>query len=689
MRRPSAGFIAVLSCLTFVLTGREASAQRKPPIVRTPVTRPPAPATDSTPTKANDKPGAAVEAVVTQAARAWTLPTISYGPLQSRMRASGGKGDLLELADRGAIADQLEEGPGRKVEPRELSTVVGGRNVTSTMLRLRGRDDIEQSDLPGDAKTLLIMHLQKIPADQTDQYVVNPQLAEEWFKTHPKLPATMKPAEEMNTGKKKKKCKAYSTNCALAKAEETANAVEDEAKRAVDNVSEEWERARKQAEDAWDQAAGELSKTWEMAVGCFADRTLRLSDIPVKFAIAPRMSLPIAEAKSKKKKSPASGEVSGEVGLGLPMESNFSAQLDLFYIPCLPFVIRPKALSADGTMTAGEILSASVTATGEFEKTFKIPPVGGFSIPIAMLPIVVGGVPVLELDISAYVEGSVTLSGQGMAEGSFKVENTNTVDFSFACDGKGCNAKSKVARDPVTVTESAQLAGRVSVEPAIYTALQLNVNFNMLSVRAGPKPYLLASMAGCTAGAAQQTEGGGSTTSNNEALIADLDWGVKVRAEALIQGETVGKAFETSATGNRHIWFRDLVGGGSTALVAVVDTAPLAMAGKPARYSVKMPTCYPDTTPVRYRISWTGNATASPTNGCDWARSICTFDPKKDLVIDLTWPVEGSYSITVAPVGDEHGGGGVSKQLGAGAQLRTFEPAPKPTEVAVTVVPAG
>ncbi len=529
MRRPSAGFIAVLSCLTLVIPGREASAQRKPPIVRTPIIRSPAPAPDSTPSKANAKPGAPVEAVVTQAARAWTLPTISYGPLQSRMRASGGKGDVLELVDRGDIADQLEEGPGGKVEPRELSTVVGGRDVTGTMLRLRGRDDIEQSDLPADAKTLLIMHLQKIPADQSDQYVVNPQLAEEWFKTHPKLPATMKPAEEMNTGKKKKKCKAYSTNCALAKAEETANAVEDEAQRAVDNVSEEWERARKQAEDAWEQAAGELSKTWEMAVGCFADRTLRLNDIPVKFAIAPRMSLPIGKAKSKKN-SPASGEVSGEVGLSLPMESNFSAQLDLFYIPCLPFVIRPKALSADGTMTAGEILSASVTATGEFEKTFKIPPVGGFSIPIAMLPIVGGGVAVLELYISAYIEGSVTLTGQGRAEGSFQVENTNTVDFSFACDGKGCNAKSKMARDPVTVTESAKLEGQVSVEPAIYTALQLNVNFNMLSVRAGPKPYLLASMAGCTAGAAQQTEGGGSTTSHNVALIADLYWVVKVRA---------------------------------------------------------------------------------------------------------------------------------------------------------------
>jgi len=363
------------------------------------------------------------------------------------------------------------------------------------------------------------------------------------------------------------------------------------------------------------------------------------------------------------------------------MQSDFNAQLDLFYIPCLPFVIRPKSLSADGTMTVGEILTASVTATGQFEKTFKIPPGGGPSIPIAMLPIVVGGVPVAEIDISAYIEGSLKLAGQGKAEGRIQVENTHTVQFDFACDGGGCNSKSQTARDPVTVTESAQLQGEVSVEPAIYTALQLNFNFNALSVRAGPQPYMLASMAGCIAASAQQAEGGTTSNSHNEALTADLDWGVKLRAEALVMGQVAGKPFVKSVTGDRHIMFRDLAGGGSTALMAVVDTATQVTAGKPAAYRVKMPSCYPYTTPVQYRVTWTGNAIAAPTAGCDWQKGICKSDPAKELVINLTWPTKGSYALTVAPVGDEHGAG-KGKQL-----LRTFTPAPKATVLSVVVMP--
>lgn len=120
-----------------------------------------------------------------------------------------------------------------------------------------------------------------------------------------------------------------------------------------------------------------------MAEGCFADKTLPLHDIPVSFSITPNLTIPLS--------SGASGEkLAGSVGLGFPMQSDFTASLDLFYIPCLPFVVRPKSIAATGTMVVGEKLTASVTATGKFDKTFKIPPTGGPKIPIQMIPIVIG-----------------------------------------------------------------------------------------------------------------------------------------------------------------------------------------------------------------------------------------------------------------------------------------------------------
>lgn len=674
MLRPSARSIAFSSFLLLTAVYAQASAQVRPP-VRVPVGRPPAPVpttrpsappSDSPATKPGVKAG---EAVVTTQARLWTLPTVSYGPIQLRPTAVNGLGGIRGVAEEDGNEDV-------KATPRSLTTEVKGQMVTAKVLQLRGLDDIEKSELPEGAKRLLLMHMGTIAADQSAQYIVNPELAREWMSSHPPVPPNIRPPEK----------KSGSQGCSTRHM--SMRCVKNEGQQAIDKASEEWERLREQAQVAWNNASGELTNTWQMAQGCFADHTLSLKDIPVKFSVAPGHTFPIAGWKSKSK-GDASGELSGSVSIGFPMESDFSAKLDLFYIPCLPFAIRPKALGANGSMTVGEQLTASVVATGEFESELAIPPAGGPTIPIAMLPIVVAGVPIAELDISAFVEGSVTLAGKGKAEGKVQVENKHRVDFEFACNGGGCGSNSHTAREPVSLTESAQLQGRVTVEPAIFTAIQLNFNFNMLSVRAGPEPFLLAALSGCAAVGAQQTEGGGSSTSHNEALMADLDWGVRFRAEALIAGKIVGNAFEKSLTGNRHIWFRDLIGGGSSALVAMVDTAPQATAGKPARYTVRMPSCYMDTTPVRYRITWTGGATAAPTDGCDWARSICTFDPKTDLVIDLTWPAEGNYTLDIAPVGDEHGGGGLSKSLGGGAQLRTFDPAPKPTVVPVTVGPAS
>ncbi len=684
MFRPGAYLIAAVSLMAVIPFPGEVSAQvrRRPGV---PAVTPPTPAPSKPADKPADKPGVAGAAAVTQVAKASsTLPPISYGTPQPHTAAS--RADMGRL-----LADDTDEKPA----PRQMTVQLAGQNVTGRMLHLRGLDAIEkasESDLPEGAKRLLIMHVGKVAAGESDHYIVNPQLAKEWIDAHP-VPPEIKPPE------KKKESKGCSTRHISMKC------VKNEGQQAIDKGSEEWEKLRRQAEDEWKDASGKLSDAWKEAVGCFADKRLTLPDIPVKFSIAPMLTIPLADGPIFKGSS-GSGDVKGSVGLGLPMEADFKAQLDLFWIPCLPFVIRPRSLSAEGAMTVGERITANVTATGKFDKTFTIPPTGGPVIPIQIIPIVIAGVPVAEVDISAYIEGSVQVGGEGKAEGNFQLDNPHTAEFDFTCDGGGCTSKKRQVTDALTTSESAQIEGEVYVIPRIYTALQLNFNYNALSARAGPQPYLRATANGCAAVAAQQTAGGPSTVQENHVLAADLDWAVEFRAEALVAGKIVGDPYVTRVTREKHLWFRDLAPGGSTALMALVEGAPQVTSATPATYKVKMPGCYPYDDPVRYQVSWTGGATSSaaaagpagsgaprlaisargsnpaPSSGsaCEWQAGggTCKVDPDKELVLNLTWPTPGSYTLTVTPIGDSH------KNV-----FREFKPAPKATQLNITVVPAG
>jgi len=318
-----------------------------------------------------------------------------------------------------------------------------------------------------------------------------------------------------------------------------------------------------------------------------------------------------------------------------------------------------------------------VTATGKFDKVFTIPPTGGPQIPIEVIPIMIGDVPVAELDVSAYIEGNIEVGGQGKAEGHFELDNPHKAQFEFACSGAGCQGTPRSIPDPTTTSEGAQMSGQVFVKPAIFTALQLDFDVDALSARVGPQPYLLGTAAGCAAVAASQTLGGAASSSENHVLTADLDWGVDLRAEALIARKVVGPKYQHSVTGDKHLWFRDLAPGGSTALVVTVGGPAQIAAAKAATYKVRMPSCYPYTNAVQYHVTWSGNATPATTAACRWqaGQGICTGDPTKDLALGLTWSAPGSYSVTVVAVGDEH--------------RRVFAPAPKPTQVNVAVGPAG
>ena len=536
-----------------------------------------------------------------------------------------------------------------------------GRGSSATIVHLRGLKAVEEAPgLPDGAKRLLKMLVRRVPLDQSDNYIVDIEMAKEWIVAHG-VPDNVKPTEPAE-----KKCGNWydSWDCAN-------QAANDEWKRTFDHATNEWENATKTLADAW-----------ETSLECFTERTISAGDIPVKFSITPSMTVNLSQSGSRG--SAQEGTVAGSATLGIPMQSDVTARLELFYIPCLPFAIRPKALSGVGVLTVGQELTTTVSATGSFNKTFTIPPTGGPSIPIQVFPIIIGGVPVAVLDVSAYIEGEIEVSAEGRAEGRFQIKNSNPTQFSFGCSGKGCTARSTRQPAATTTNQSAQIEGTVSVKPAIYVALELNFNYEALSARAGPQPYLKGTASGCAAVAGSQTAGGPSTVQENHVLSADLDWGVELRAEALVLGKIVGESYRTPLMADKHIWFRDLAPGGSNALMATVEAAGPAVAGQPTDHTVKMPTCYPYPNRVKYQVTWTGGALPAPdrpgvarNTACTWQAAqgtgTCTFDPAKEFVISLIWPTPGPWSLTVAPVGDAHD--------------RVFTPAPTPTQLTVTVVP--
>ena len=135
-----------------------------------------------------------------------------------------------------------------------------------------------------------------------------------------------------------------------------------------------------------------------------------------------------------------------------------------------------------------------------------------------------------------------------------------------------------------------------------------------------------------------------------------------------------------------------LVGAAASAgaLVAAVSGPTQATASQAAQYSVRLP-CYHSAGPVRYRVTWTGTATAAtisaaaPTGRqgsgssppCTWQQGagICTFDPTRDLKFALTWSSTGPQSVSVVLIGDDH--------------VPTFNPAPSARKLDVTVAGAG
>jgi hypothetical protein len=514
---------------------------------------------------------------------------------------------------------------------------------------------------------MLVLHARTLETQELDSYVVIPELAQKWSEDLPKSvrEKLRKAAEDTGKKKKKKGCstKHISTGCVKNEVDQAVDDVAKTARKAWDDIEAEWGRFMDEIGDAR---------------ACFTERTLT-AKAPVKFSETPEFAVGVNSKGAK-----------GTVAVGVPVAGDFTAELKLFYIPCMPFALRPKSLGADGTMEAGGALRANLTLDREFDHTFPVPPGGGVKIPIQVIPVVIGGVPVAEVDVSIYVEGNVKIDGQGTLNGEVKLQSTQKTAFDFACSGHGCNLRSHgVPPTPATAMESVKLDGRVHVKPMIYTALQLSFDWELLEARAGPQPFLLGELYGCAAAAGTQSSSGASTSTGSQSVVADLDWGLDIRAEALAATKKVAyKKFKIDVSHgtkgkNAHLFFKDLAQ--STGLVPVVTGVTQVKVGQPAAYMITMPQCYPyrdaqDNT-LQYRVTWTGGASANagapagvrdtnrvgvsltrtsggnPSSTCTFqgGQGTCSGAPKNNTAFNLTWPASGDYILTVAPVDDKHG----------------------------------
>lgn len=527
--------------------------------------------------------------------------------------------------------------------------------VNSDVIHLRGIEGIRQAQgLSDGAKDLLILHASTLPPAEIDHYIVNRTLAQQWLQTHPVPASAHKATQNTHAG-----CHALSMHC-----------VGEAAKHAEGEAERQSEKLREEATTEWKHVTAEAEHDWNMAADCFVEQTLTAPNIPVQFSIDPEFPITVSGSSSQSNThGAASGQATGTVTLGLPVQSDFKANLDLFYIPCLPFAVRPKSLSADGTLGVDTKIRATLDAAGRFDQSFTIPPGGGPYFPVEVIPIVIGGVPVAELDAGFYVDGTIKIAGDGKLDANFALDAPHSAVFSFVASG---NPRIDAHNQPMPVTtaEAVKLQGDVRIKPALYTALQLDFDVDALTGRAGPQPYLLGEVTGCETAAGMQSSPGSSTSSESHGVTFDLDWGIDLRAEALGGGQKIGGVTRRIMK-QQHLYFKDLIH--STSLIAAVNGPAQASVGKAAAYTVALPACYPYKEPVLYRITWSGNATPNVSasapgihtslGSSQLSQGACTFasgqaecwsDPARPVSVTLAWPAAGSYSVAATIVKDRH-----------------------------------
>jgi hypothetical protein len=582
-------------------------------------------------------------------------------------------------------------------------------------------------------------------------YVVNKRVAEEWANTHPPLSKTAsgapttfaQPSERKiaqsasGNGKFMRAAYAEHRNAELQPQIPSAKDLEKKAQKAAGDVAKDVSKDVQHAEDqisgAAQRAQGltgkwakhwqqEATKDWEKVEDCWADHAASHKQ---NFHINPKLGFDVNLASMP---APLPNIGQGTINFQLPIDVKFQAEASVFYIPCaaitdvatggipLPFVVRPRDLAVGEVGSDGEPIpdkgyisyGASLNTNIQYiaypgEKVIDIKPASLHmdpTIPILPPTVVMAGPVPIEFSIYLYLRGRINIGGEAAIESNYSASSTKEGPFWFVCDGKGCRGDfSKVQGETTTLSGpgvAPKKGGRLFVEPAFWTALQLDLYNGILMARGGPEPAIAADVwgfdgSGCgTSGAATQT---GLGSDNVRALTADIDANLYAPWEVRVLGTTdpytgnypsAGKHTDARDSGwpsflspsgkpllwQKHLYFRDLAG--STAVGPLVSPNGAAGAGHPAAYRIKMRPCYPYKDEVEYAVKWgdgqSGSSkpgTATPTALGASVRSIggttsngdtsMWGSPQQDIVVNHTWTEAGQFTIQVIPLRDKHG----------------------------------
>lgn len=576
-----------------------------------------------------------------------------------------------------------------RAESRTLTTTSNGKSSTANVMHLRGLDGIEAAQgLPDGVKEILMMHVKTLGAEQSDHYLINVDLANEWAKTHPVSASVKQAAQESDshTG-----CHSFSMHCAG----EAGKHAEGQADALINDAKKDWSHAATQLGHDWDVAADQVE-------ACFADHATNAIDLPIDFSVslpslttlgktvnfdsASKGGQSSGQGSSGKQGSSVSVTVAGQpvpgtsasppaaaagpltngikggLVFGIPNLSTKGTvtHVDFFYIPCLPFVLRPRSLGATGTMAVETSINANLEIDGTYSHKYTIPPVD-IKYPLYVYPIMAGVVPIGTVDYAVFIQGFLDVSGTGKVTDNLSLDNSHTTTFDYTCDGKGCTWRSQ-SEPQITKkssdTDNGSATGRIDVQPKIFTGISLDVDYDAFSVRSGPEP----TMDGDVIGAACVSAGQKVTTA--EALMTELDWAPAFRVDVLVAEQPQGDGYNQTLT-KRLVSYNDLVPGGSSALIPAVSGPPKAKPGNAEGYTVKMPDCYPYTEAVTVSLTWTGTVTPSTstpgsapgTKACNFTagQATCVMDPKKGLSLAFAWSAPGSYTITAVAVKDAFG----------------------------------
>jgi hypothetical protein len=186
------------------------------------------------------------------------------------------------------------------------------------------------------------------------------------------------------------------------------------------------------------------------------------------------------------------------------------------------------------------------------------------------------------------------------------------------------------------------VGGHIKPQPWIDVAFRAYLYTDSVAyAQIGARPYLLGDLWGYDGNACGDADGDG-VNETVHALTFDLDGRIDVTGKAGILTRTVWDS--TLSTGSVfHLGFFDL--NGSSAIQPLFQGTPGLDPGATGQYKMRIRPCWPYTDQVTYKVDFGDGSTPQTFQGA----------PGTDVQVSHSWSAEGSPTVTVTSVSDQHG----------------------------------